>query len=42
MAFPIAAVMSDDRTAASEAPLCKRFERLRAKLRRLFKEQGLR
>ena len=27
----IAAVMSDDRTAASEAALCKRFERLRAK-----------
>jgi RNA polymerase sigma-70 factor, ECF subfamily len=38
----VAAVMAEDGTPAAEAALRKRFERLRAKLRRLFKEHGLR
>jgi RNA polymerase sigma-70 factor (ECF subfamily) len=38
----IAEVMAEDGTPTAEAALRKRFERLRTKLHRLFKEHGLR
>jgi len=38
----VVAVMADEGTPAAEAALRKRFERLRVKLRQLFKEHGLR
>jgi RNA polymerase sigma-70 factor (ECF subfamily) len=38
----VAAIMAEDGTPAAEAALRKRFERLRARLRQLFEEHGLR